>query len=115
MSAVASVERSYFGKEPEEVNTKTEGGSLLGVMVAFQARLARRQLAHLSNDGLVVHAVNVANTRGSVPFSGADVDWILAAGNSGVHSCTPSAVRRRSLHEMQNDPTGSNSLTVQLL
>ena len=109
VSAVASVERSYFGKEPKEVNTKTEGGSLFGVMVAFQARLARRQLSHLSNDGLVVHAINVANARGSAPFSGADVDWILAAGNSGIHSCTPSAVRRRSLHEMQNDPTASNT------
>ena len=108
VSAVASVERSYFAKEPEPVN-KTEGGSLFGVMVAFQARLARRQLAHLSNDGLVVHAVNVTNTRGTVPFSGADVDWILAAGNSGLHSCTPSAVRRRSLHEMQNNPTGANT------
>lgn len=108
VSAVASVERSYFGKEPDHIN-KTEGGSLFGVMVAFQARLARRQLAHLSNDGLVVHAINVTNTRGAVPFSGADIDWILAAGNSGVHSCTPSAVRRRSLHEMQNDPTGSNT------
>lgn len=108
VSAVASVERSYFGKEPEQVN-KTEGGSLFGVMVAFQARLARRQLAHLSNDGLVVHAVNVTNTRGSMPFSGADVDWILAAGNSGTHSCTSSAVRRRSLHELQNDPTGTNT------
>jgi len=108
VSAVASVERSYFGKEPEPSN-KTEGGSLFGVMVAFQARLARRQLAHLSNDGLVVHAVNVTNTRGSVPFSGADIDWILAAGNSGIHSCTPSAVRRRSQHELQSDPSGANT------
>jgi len=109
VSAVASVERSYYGKDGGKIDN---GSSLQGVMVAFQARLARRQLAHLNSDGLVVHAVSVTgSSRGSVPYSGADVDWILAAGNSGINSCTPSAVRRRSslLSELQNDPSGANT------
>ena len=76
VSAVASVERSYFGKEPAPVSA-TEGGSLFGITAAFQAQLDRRQLAHLSNDNFVVHAINVTDSRGSVLFSGADVDWIL--------------------------------------
>jgi len=112
VSAVASVERSYFGKELQDDGKVDNGTSLQGVMVAFQARLARRQLARLNGDGLVVHAVSVTgSSRGSVPYSGADVDWILAAGNSGISSCTPSAVRRRSslLSELQNDPSGANT------
>ena len=38
--AVASVERSYFGKEPAPVST-IEGGLLFDVMAAFQAQQDR--------------------------------------------------------------------------
>ena len=74
VSAVASVEQSYFGKEPAPVST-TERGLLFGVTAAFQAQLDRRLLAHLSNDNCSCHYVT--NSCGSVPFSGADIYWIL--------------------------------------
>ena len=68
VQAVDSVELSYDGD---------------GVMVAVQARLAKRQLPKLNSDGLVDYAAPIpssASTRGnsSIPH-GADIEWILAA------------------------------------
>ena len=61
-----------------------------GVMAAVQARLSRRQLPRLNQDGLVDYATpappSAASARGSGYASqGADIDWILAAsGGTGT-------------------------------
>ncbi|XP_071481973.1 TOG array regulator of axonemal microtubules protein 1-like, partial [Diadema antillarum] len=53
-----------------------------GVMRAVQARLARRQLPRLNEDGLVEYASQTpssAATTGRNPFGGHDTEWILKA------------------------------------
>ncbi|XP_062617825.1 TOG array regulator of axonemal microtubules protein 1-like isoform X2 [Saccostrea cucullata] len=57
-----------------------------GVMAAVQARLARRQLPKLNHEGLVEYAMPIpssAQSRTGNHVHGADVDWVLAVGNSG--------------------------------
>ena len=57
-----------------------------GVMAAVQARLARRQLPKLNHEGLVEYAINPpssASSRASTHSQGADIDWIMAVGNTG--------------------------------
>ncbi|XP_078314786.1 TOG array regulator of axonemal microtubules protein 1-like isoform X3 [Crassostrea virginica] len=57
-----------------------------GVMAAVQARLARRQLPKLNHEGLVEYAMPVpssAQTRSGNHAHSADIDWVLAVGNSG--------------------------------
>ncbi|KAK3093087.1 hypothetical protein FSP39_010926 [Pinctada imbricata] len=64
-----------------ELNAEGEG-----VMAAVQARLARRQLPKLNHEGLVDYAINPpssASSRASTHSQGADIDWIMAVGNSG--------------------------------
>lgn len=63
-----------------------------GVMKAVQARLARRQLPRIDDDGLVKYASNIptsASSRGS-PNLGADTAWILKGTGSA------SSARERS-------------------
>ncbi|XP_077995867.1 TOG array regulator of axonemal microtubules protein 1-like [Glandiceps talaboti] len=72
VSAVDSVELSMEGD---------------GVMGAVQARLARRQLPRLNEDGMVEYSNPLpasATTRGSPPS--ADIEWILAAAGGGSSS-----------------------------
>lgn len=77
VSAVASIERS-------------ENRSDLSLMLAFQARLSRKQLPYLNEHGLVDHILNVANGRNRGELCGSDVDWILAG-----KSTSPSANGRK--------------------
>ena len=85
VSAVASVEKSQ-GRE----------GGRGNVMAAFQARLSRKQLPYINEDGLVEHALPVVArvTSASKPhpqhsLSGADVEWILQGSASTNRSCSP--------------------------
>jgi len=55
-----------------------------GLMAAVQARLARRQLPSVGDDGLVEYAVVVSSP--AVPRGGVDVDWVRT-GSSSSSSC----------------------------
>lgn len=66
----------------DAVELRTEGE---GVMVAVQARLARRQLPKLGSDGLVEYAILVpssASSRSIAQVQGADMDWMLSVGGA---------------------------------
>ena len=72
----------------------TSGGD--GVMAAIQARLARRQLPRMNEDGLVEYAIPMPSSgtiRGqSTSPRGADVEWVLA-GTSGTGSADVGSAR----------------------
>jgi hypothetical protein len=62
----------------------------IGAMTAVQARLARRKLPTIGNDGLVEYAVlgsssAAGGNRREAGLIGADVEWIeLGAGGTGI-------------------------------
>ena len=72
VAAVDSLELNYEGE---------------GVMTAVQARLARRQLPVVNDDGIVEYASQM-NSRG-MASAGADIDWIQS-GSSSVAMSTKS-------------------------
>lgn len=70
MSMIADME-TKLSAELEDDN--------VGLLLAFQTRLARRKLPRLNSDGLVDHVLTVASGHSVEEFTGADVDWILTA------------------------------------
>ena len=70
MSMIADMERK-LSAELEDDN--------VGLLLAFQTRLARKELPRLNADGLVDHVVTVSSGHSTEEFAGADVDWILTA------------------------------------
>ena len=86
VSAVSSVEQTL--QKPEDSFKPT-------LMQAFEARIARSTALPLINkDGLLEHAMKVANAKGDgVTFSGPDVDWILAG--TGKSSSSPGVSGRK--------------------
>ena len=88
VSAVSSVEQTL--QKPEDTCTYKPT-----LMRAFEARIARSTaLPSINKDGLLEHAIKVANGKGDgVTFSGPDVDWILAG--TGKNSSSPGVSGRK--------------------
>ena len=61
---------------------ETRGDEGVSMMDAFHTRLSRQVYPQLNSDGLVEHAIPVANAKALHSYTGADVDWILASKGS---------------------------------
>ena len=105
IESVCYVERDYL--------TKYERLPSVSLMLGLQSRLSRQQLPHLNKDGLVVHAIDVANSRDNTSHTGCDVEWVLAA----EKDYTPSEAKPSDSNETKptterNQTTSSGRRTV---
>jgi len=108
----------------EKVRGRPERGSEgVSMMDAFHTRLSRQVYPQLNSDGLVEHAIPVANAKALHSYAGADVDWILASkgskvpeasGGNTVASVTqgpvPTALKKSSMMQANGSSTSGTAV-----
>lgn len=77
------------------------------LLAAVKARLARKQLPLVANDGEVQYALKIptATNVGSVIMFGSDIEWIC----SGSGTVSPSSIKNRSFQIQSNGVHGQES------
>ena len=83
VSMVVEVHRMTRSSQSNRPNAPQNGD--MNLVDAFHARIARKQVPKLDNQGLVQYSVPVLKTSNEVLHSGPDVDWI-SAGSGGSAS-----------------------------